>query len=249
MAVYHPVPDFSEKIRKNVKRLPLILCEDISGSMITKRELMNEQLEKFFEIKSKEPGACKRTDIEIIQFNNKLYEVATSSLDMYNFSPITSDQMSGTTHLWAALEKALQTCEKYLDPAKYWTPWILLYTDGYPNDEPAELKDRVKNKLRQYELEKKIIIFILGIGSVHEKDNNVNLALLNDISRLGEQVVLLAQEQEIDIERFFQFVMRTMVKTLTSMQFFMRDKNGKLALDPTKLVEIFNQQKLQSRHK
>lgn len=249
MSIYQPIPDFSERIQKNVKRLPLILCEDISGSMAAKCDLMNEQLKKFFEIRSKEPGACKRTDIVIIQFNDKLYETAASPLDTYSFSPFTPDQMSGMTHLWAALDKALHTCEEYLDIEKYWTPWILLYTDGFQNDESLELRERVINKLQQYELEKKIIIFILGIGSVDKDDNELNLTLLNDISILGEQVVLHAQDQEIDIERFFQFVMRTMVKTLTSMQFFVRDKNGKLALDPAKLVELFKQQKLQSRFK
>lgn len=243
MAEYRDIPDISKQLEKNLKRLPLILCEDISGSMTSKCQLMNEQLYKFFSIKSTEPEVSKRTDIEIIKFNDEIFEPITSTLSSYEFIPFEFEDMSGTTHLWGALDKALSTCKKYFNNTSYWAPWILLYTDGFDNDEPANLKEEVKAKLQAYEKENKIILFILGIG---DKDGNIeelNTSELNSISKRGSKVVLYTLNQEMDISCFFQFMMKTITKTISGTEFFVRNHDGTYALRIERIYEAYEESK------
>lgn len=243
MAEYKDIPDMSNQLEKNLKRLPLILCEDISGSMMSKCELMNEQLYKFFSMKSIEPEVSRRTDIEIIKFNDKILEPITSTLSSYKFIPFEFEDMSGTTHLWGALDKALSSCEKYFNNTSYWTPWILLYTDGFDNDEPANLKEKVKIKLRAYEKENKIILFILGIGDKDGNIEKINTDELNCISKRGSKVVLYALNQELDISCFFQFMMKTITKTMSSPEFFVRNHDGTYALHIDRIYEEYEESK------
>lgn len=243
MAEYRDIPDMTKQLEKNLKRLPLVLCEDISGSMASKCELMNEQLYKFFTMRSIEPEVSKRTDIEIIKFNDEICEPIISTLSSYKFIPFKFEDMSGTTHLWGALDKALSSCEKYFNNTSYWAPWILLYTDGFDNDEPANLKEEVKAKLQAYERENKIILFILGIG---DKDGNIeelNVKELNSISKRGSEVVLYTLNQELDISCFFQFMMKTITKTISGTEYFVRNHDGTYTLRIERIYEAYEESK------
>lgn len=234
---YNDVPNISEKLRKNLKRLPIILCEDISGSMATKYRLLNRHLNNFFKIKELEPEVCRRTDIEIIQFNSTVLQLSVSSLDSYKFVPFSKSDMSGLTHLWSALEKAIQVSKKYIDNPQYWAPWILLYTDGFDNDEPLELQERVKKTIQAYERVHKIALFILGIGDEHEGTDELNPAVLNNVSLRGNRAVLYAMSQEVDVRRFFQAMIKTITSSMTNAKQFVREWDGEYRLD---LDQIFD---------
>lgn len=210
MANYNDVPNISEKLRKNLKRLPIILCEDVSGSMASKCRLLNRQLKNFFRIKELEPEVCRRTDIEIIQFNDVVSEPIISTLDTYKYIPFLESDMTGSTHLWSALEKAIQVSEKYIDNPQYWAPWILLYTDGFANDEPSELQEKVVGTLQAYESVQKIALFILRIGDEKGGTDALNCKVLNHVSMRGNRAVLYALRQEMDIRRFFQAMINLM---------------------------------------
>lgn len=208
------IPDISEKLSENLKRLPLILCQDISGSMSDKYELMNKQLNEFFDIQSIEPQVCRRTDLTIIKFNHIVHEPQEYLLSDYKFKRFSEEEMEGTTHLWGALDAALTVSEKYIKNEKYWCPWILLYTDGFSNDETEEEKKRVIKKLQAYEKEHSIVLFILGIGDEEGSLDALNMEELNNISMRKSKVVRYAVNQEIDIYNFFNTMIRTITSTL-----------------------------------
>lgn len=231
------IPDIADRLSKNVKRLPIILCEDISGSMAPKRNLMNEELEYFFGIREIEPAVCRRTDISIIQFSDRVSDPVCSPLSKYIFEPFPDSLMGGTTHLWSALDKAIQLSEKYIDDPQYWAPWILLYTDGFANDEPEEFQDEVIKKLQAYEAELKLVIFILGIGDRDGNIEELNSEILERVSIRGKRVVFYAQEQELDISRFFQVMICTITKTMSNIKYFIRNADNQLILDIDKLVD------------
>lgn len=249
MAKYIDPPNISKTLKENVKRLPIVLCEDISASMKTKQKLMNEQLMQFFEIKEYEPAVCRRTDLTIVQFNDKVSDLESCSLDKYIFKPFLDSCMRGTTHLWSALEKALDICETYIGNPQYWAPWILLYTDGFANDEDDEVKERVLKKLQEHEKNNELVIFILGIGAENSEDDSLNIEELNEISLRGPKIVLHAKNQELDIARFFQVMIRTITQTVRGMNYVIRTKDGnrKQALD--ELIDAVSRMQQEEREK
>ena len=234
-----PIPDLTAQLNKNVKRLPVILCEDISASMASKCELMNKVMSQFFEIKSREPLVCTRTNISVIKFNNKIYESKETRLSEYEFRKFSDDDFTGTTHLWGALDKAVKLSKKYFDNAGYWTPIILLYTDGFPNDEHKDLKSKVIAKLQNHEKQRDILLFILGIGDEAGDVQELNPDVLNRISIYRDKSVLYAYKQEMDTYRFFQFVMRTITNTITYTPFIV-EKNGQYKMPPEAIDELYH---------
>lgn len=241
MAEFREIPDISATLKKNLKRLPLILCQDISGSMSDKYELMNKELKHFLRIKSSEPEVCKRTDLTVIKFNHNVYVHDECLLSSYEFKEFSEEEMDGTTHLWGALDKALSVSEKYINDTNYWSPWILLYTDGFSNDEPEELKEEVIKKLQAYEKEHSIILFILGIGDAKGSLDALNINVLNSVSMRGSKVVQYAVDQEIDVCNFFQIMIRTITRTLSDKSFFVRDKNGNFVMSAEAIEALYDE--------
>lgn len=223
--------DVTKLITKNVKHLPLVLCEDISGSMLSKCDLMNKELNNFFSFKQSEPELSTRINLHIIQFNDVVSEPIDTKLNKYNFKPFSKAQMNGTTHFWEALNKGISICEKYIDNPHYWTPWLLVYTDGIPNGDPDGLQSEVINRLRHFEENNDIFPFFLGIGDSNDEDYGLDIEFLSGISKHGRNAVAYALNETIDIKRFFNFMMRTIIATMSSTSYFFVDDHGRRKLN------------------
>lgn len=238
MAIYKDVPNVSDRLAKKTKRLPLVLCEDISGSMSLKYELLNGQLSEFFSIKDTEPQLSRLVDMEIIQFNETVTSM-TTTLDKYYFTPFRQTDLKGTTHFWEALDNAIQSCEKYINNPRYWSPWILMYTDGNPNGDPLGLREKVIARLRRHEENNDILPFFLGIGELSKGESPLNLNFLSSISKRGSQAVVCAVNEKIDTKRFFRFMMRTIISTLSSARYFIADESGQKKMNCDLLYHEF----------
>jgi len=232
-----PAFDFDNKLSLNTKRVSVILCEDVSGSMASKYTLMNEQLKKFFSIKATDAVICGRTDLYVIKFSSTVSEPEKSTLLNYNFNPFTRDDFNGQTHLWSALLKAVELAETIISNNDY-TPWILLYTDGFPNNEVDSVKDDAIAKLQSLEKEDKLVLFILGIGYNNDNDK-VNKAILESISKRGKKLVFYASDLEIDVCRFFDALVKTLTVTVPRLDTFAIQKGGAVIYNIDDIVDTF----------
>lgn len=160
-------------------RCPVILLLDVSASMAGEPiEELNRGLQQFIEETSHDEAASRSVELEIITFGNWNPEV------ILPFTPICDIQGQvkklkafGSTPMGEALSMATQHLEERRklyrkNGISCYRPWVILMTDGEPNDEwkvPAK-------KMRQYGEQGKIQYIGIEIGD--EADHEIMRLIL-----------------------------------------------------------------------
>lgn len=146
-------------------RLPVILMLDTSGSMAgTAINELNRGLRQFLQETQEDATASSSVELEIISFSdNATVEIPFQRLGLIDESTLPTFTAGGNTAMGAAIDRAkndLKSCREIykINGFSAYKPWIVLMTDGAPNDnweKPArELKELCQSKGYTY----------LGIG-------------------------------------------------------------------------------------
>ena len=146
------------------RRVPVCLCIDTSGSMYDCINELNEAIEVFYEEIRKDEQAANSADIAIVTFDSYV-RVAEEFSDVEKKEKPRFTANSGTD-MAGGIRKALEILdarkEQYRQYGRdYYQPWLVIMSDGAPNDESAipfaDLQKRVADR--------KLVIFCFGIGS------------------------------------------------------------------------------------
>jgi uncharacterized protein YegL len=151
-------------VTNTTARIPVCICIDTSGSMYGEPiEELQRGIEAFYEAVRKTPTAIDSCEICIVQFSD-----GASVLEDYSLVGQKSNlrlNAIGGTDMNAGVELALRTLAdrkaKYKkNGVEYYQPWLVLMSDGEPNDPVPN----VQAQTLALEAQKKLTVFAIGIG-------------------------------------------------------------------------------------
>ena len=149
-------PDIQANSDNPEPRCPVVLLLDVSGSMQGERiRALNRAVDQFNHHLRRDPLACLRIEIAIVAVGGKARVLdcrgrggaADPTGDAFapvtDFIPPTPLQASGSTPLGAGMRRALNLVRKRKDELRaegvlLFRPWIVLISDGAPNDDGWE---------------------------------------------------------------------------------------------------------------
>lgn len=203
-----------ELIENSSIRVPVCVCIDTSGSMMTKDdtgksrlERVKEGVEALYEAIRKDPIAKSSADICIVGFNNEPYVVR-------NFSVLQDDEKgkklplfsSGKGDIGFGVSKGLELLQnrkqKYKETGTdYYQPWLIIMSDGHSTADTQAIANQNLAKAQKGVLEqegnKKLIVVPVYIGDKLENDPKA-LKELGGFSKKNDV-------QEINSTRFADF--------------------------------------------
>ena len=146
-------------------RCACMLVLDVSHSMEGQKIAeLNEGVRQFIHEVKKDDFAKYSVELGVITFGGDVDTI----IDFGPLEQITWEDLSvnGNTPMGKAVNAAIDSLEKrkqeYRESGNsYYQPWLVLMTDGAPTDVYQEAAE----KLQQQALEKKIVVFGIGIGS------------------------------------------------------------------------------------
>jgi len=189
-------------------RVPVCVLLDTSESMIGEPiEELNKGVRSFVEELKNDEMTLYSADVCVITFGG--YDVELVS----DFGPVDDISLrdfvaSGMTPMGSAVEMALDLLsnrkEEYKDQMiPYHQPWVVLMTDGQPNDRwqdaAIKLSDLANNK--------KVVIFPVGIG------DDANMDVLRQFSPRREPLKL----KGLKFQPFFEWLSASISATSQSI--------------------------------
>ena len=156
-------------IENPTPRVPVILCLDTSTSMSGDPILeLAEGVKLFYEAIFDDEIARYSAEIGIVTFG---FDGVQQPID---FGPVEREpaleiQAGGWTPMGEAVCKALDILEarkrEYRDAGvDYFQPWLVLMTDGMPNDENHDYIREAMQRIDDLVQQKKLSVFPIGIG-------------------------------------------------------------------------------------
>lgn len=175
--------DFSAEMAENFEQKCLcVLVLDTSGSMESKvggRTLiseLNQGLQEFYNEISNDVTTSQKLEVSIVAFNHIVTTIQEPAL-VDNFTMPTLSAR-GSTALVSAMKEAIDKVEarkqwyKSTDQA-YYRPWIILITDGEPDDDQdiAFLSQQIKTDMDN----KKYVFLPMGV-------EGANMSILSELT-------------------------------------------------------------------
>lgn len=151
-----------------------VLVFDVSGSMATSEEAMNEAISSFVEnlwlgVGGFSPASRDSVELGVIQFDSKPIVLRQPNLiSSCSDAPILQVN-NGLTNTAAAIDKAIHMVEQRKCHYKqvgipYYRPWIVLVTDGNPDPYKESVMGHAVSKVKYGIQHKKFIFNAIGIG-------------------------------------------------------------------------------------
>ena len=208
--------DFDTQHRK----LPIVLCIDVSSSMESKLDDLNNALRELYTSFKADIEACKSVEIAIVAFSTKAKVWREfESIDESVIPAIL--EVGGCTVMSEALSLSLETAEKrkkYYQSKSlmYYQPWIFFLTDGHPyieNEETTNIERRAINavikKINQLEENSKLLFYSFGIG------DGVDYNLMKKFSVAGA-ARYKHSSNSVGLNKMFMFLIQTQKKVSQS---------------------------------
>lgn len=155
-------------------RVPVCLCLDTSGSMGGMPiDELNEGVRLFYEAIREDETALYSAEVSVITFGGYAQCIVDfASLEVQPNAPTLT--ANGMTPMGEAVNMGLDLLEQRKGEYKdrgvdYYQPWLVLMTDGEPNDDSAELS-RAINRTVDAVNQRKLTVFPIGIGSDADMD-------------------------------------------------------------------------------
>jgi uncharacterized protein YegL len=170
--------DFSAEAATNFEQKCLcVLVLDVSGSMSGKPvQELNEGLADFYGEIAGDESTSQKLEVSVIIFNHVVKTVVEPSL-VENFT-MPKLSVEGSTAMVNAVNAAIDKVEArkawYKQTSQnYYRPWIILITDGEPDDDQdvEALSNRVKNDMAN----KKYVFLPIGV-------EGANMGILDKIA-------------------------------------------------------------------
>lgn len=175
------VPVFSDNPEP---RQACMVLADTSGSMEGVISSLNRGIEALVNSIKKDDLVSSRVELGLISFATE----AKVEIPLNEGQYVTSSNLtaSGSTNMAAAINTALDILEARKKEYKeigldYFRPWIMIISDGAPNEDGFK---QAVSRLHSLEIQKKIVVFAIGVGS------GANMSVLNNLS-VNRQAVAL----------------------------------------------------------
>lgn len=182
--------DPSKYNEPTIKKLPVILLLDVSGSMEGEKiDTLYKCVIEMTDAFAKAPMKDAIIDIAIITFGNDKAEIHTEYTSVSELMEKKPEKFTaeGSTPLGKALTITKEMIEdKNRTPSRIYRPAVVLVSDGKPNDEWQEPMERFINEGRSQKCQR----FAIAIGNTHDA---ANIAMLNTFAE-NESQVLRAEE-------------------------------------------------------
>lgn len=195
------------------KRLPILLCLDVSGSMNRivddsgKRKIdsLNEGLQEFFNELQKDAVTRYTAEVAIVTFGgNREKEQAIEVKKVRDFSRIEIQQTPpvlkahGRTPIGEAVNLGLALLEERKKQYRehgttYLRPWIVIMSDGRPNGGSESELAEAKKKIHSYAENKRVVPISVAIGKQDEETSK-------HLFEFGDGLVI-----QMDTRKFLEF--------------------------------------------
>lgn len=158
-------------VLNTASRIPVCLCLDVSGSMCECIGELNEGVREFYRAVRENESARQSCEIAVVTFGSDV-KVEEDYATVEAKQPPNLKAYGGTDMTGGA-EKALEILEARKNEYKkngidYYQPWLVIMSDGEPNDS-ASLR-QTQEKIRKLEEERKLVVFAIGIGNCVDMD-------------------------------------------------------------------------------
>ena len=158
--------DFSSEVAENYEQKCLcVLVLDVSGSMRGKRiEELNKGLQDFYNEISADETTSQRLEVSIITFGSFAKTIQTPKLvENFTMPTLTAE---GSTVLVSAVNQAIDLVDERKNWYKstnqtYYRPWIILMTDGEPDDD--QNVDKLSERIKQDTQNKRYAFLPIGV--------------------------------------------------------------------------------------
>lgn len=185
-------------------RLPICLCLDVSGSMDGAPILeLQKGVEFFFEAIKIDTIARYSVELSIVTFGS----TANVILDFANVDrqQIPLLEIDGSTNMDAGVNLAIDILEKRKKEysskgVDYYQPWLVIMTDGYPDNMPVNAISRV-TKLGS---NKKLTVFSVAIGDGADK------TILKQFSTIKDGMVFKVKSPE-HFKEYFEWLSQSVL--------------------------------------
>jgi uncharacterized protein YegL len=159
-------PQIAEVLARNESHIALVLVLDISGSMMgLKIEEVMTGLETFYSMVSSDDALRERLEVMIITFNDSA-KIIQPFLPGERLRPVGLSAGGGTNYcmpIFTAMDEADKRARiQYNAGAVPYKPWLMLISDGAPNDPPEELAV-LAQEIHEWEARGKGRFFSLGV--------------------------------------------------------------------------------------
>ena len=187
-------------------RIPVCLVLDVSGSMYDCIERVEEGVERFYESVRNCETAKDSCEIAIVTFGSDVNVLEDFSL-VETKKPVHLTATGGTD-MTGGVSKALELLEQRKEDYKrngvdYYQPWIVIMTDGCPND-PESLR-KEQQKMLEMESNRKLTTFVLAIG------DDTDMEILSGFSKRSPLHL-----KELKFEQFFEWLGKSVSVVSTS---------------------------------
>ncbi|MDR2286622.1 MAG: VWA domain-containing protein [Prevotellaceae bacterium] len=199
--------DFSAEAAVNFEQKCLcVLVLDVSGSMFgTPIKELNEGLADFYNEITNDESTSQKLEVSVITFNHIVKTVVEPSLvENFTLPKLSAD---GSTAMVKAVNEAIDKVEARKTWYKqtnqnYYRPWIILITDGEPDDDQNvdALSRRVKNDMAN----KKYVFLPIGV-------ENANMGILDQIAgTVNDKKMGPLKLKGTNFKSFFQWLSASM---------------------------------------
>ncbi len=167
----------NDLVSNTSKRLPIVLCLDVSPSMsLNKRiENLNSAIKLFYDELRKEQKVLNSVEVAVVTFSTNIVENTDFETLDFLASKTFSAVPDGGTNLSTAVLLSIQKIEERLAELENSTidnylPFLVLVTDGDPDqtDNQSNLDKAIQSVLRHCETyktpERLIAPYIIGVG-------------------------------------------------------------------------------------
>ncbi len=174
--------DFThEELNNGEDKCLCVLLLDTSGSMSGNGIAeLNQGLKQFQEQTLEDETAASRLEVAIITFGGRVQQIQSPALLTDFEMPILTP--SGTTPMLQAIEEGIELTsarkEWYKSKGiKYYRPWVILMTDGEPDD--ISPVSAMGQRLKGLQENKSLVFSAIGVG------DDVNMSVLDTLAQGG----------------------------------------------------------------
>ena len=155
----------------NGKKFAVVMVLDVSGSMSSQIQALEDNFNRFIDYAKEDKDIRQTMDLALITFGSDVKDEFDGFTDIKGV-PHIQLKTRGSTNMSDALRMANQMARDrtrtYRNTGiEAYKPWIILMTDGYPDDEISTRA--IASEIRNREKDEKVHAFALGMGTGFNK--------------------------------------------------------------------------------
>ncbi len=190
----------------NDKKFAVVMVIDVSGSMAYQIEALSTAFNRFIQESRANSDVRNAVDIAVITFGSDVRDEFNGFCDISSV-PEMHFSLRGSTNMTDALELANQMARDRThlyarNGITAYKPWIMLMTDGFPDDPQSYMS--VAQKIKQREADGKLHTFVLGMG------DGFNRKLLQELTNKCFAIT------DWDFSEFFSWLGKSLAVVSTS---------------------------------